>query len=137
MTSAIETESYRASFLWHMRFFGKSTTEFSQLAVSPMRPAGEKTNWQFISQLACFPFCVSNVQSLVKSYTELSLDSWNIQFLCCMIFSRRQKGSIIKNVSIKDCNKISHYGYMSTHTSTSDNRNHYTLCGKVHNHSWN
>ena len=52
------------------------------------------------------------------------------------ILTHTKRFNYKKYVSIKDCNKISHYSYMSTHTSTSDNRNHYTLCGKLHNHSW-
>lgn len=98
MTSFLETESYRASFLWHMRFFGESTTGFSQLALSPMGPAGEKTNLQFIPQLVYFLFCICNMQSLVQSYTELSLYSWNIQLRCYMRFLHTWKSSITKNM---------------------------------------
>lgn len=133
MTFFTETESHRASFLWHMRFFGKSTTGFSQFAVSLRRPAGGKTGWQFIFPVSMLPSQYFKCVVLVKSYTELSLFSWNMQFLCCMRFSHIKKLSIIKKiVSTMDCNKMLHHGYMSSHISTSDNRNHYTPCGKLH-----
>lgn len=60
--------------------------------------SGRENQWEIHFPVSMLPFLYFKVQSLVKSYMELSLYSWNIQFLCCIRFSHTQKFSIIKNM---------------------------------------
>ena len=50
-----------------------------------------ENQWEIHFPVSMLPFLYFKVWSLVKSYTELSLHSWNIQFLCCIRFSHTQK----------------------------------------------
>lgn len=57
-----------------------------------------ENQWEIHFPVSMLPFLYFKVRSLVKSYMELSLYSWNIQFLCCIRFSHTHKFSIIKNM---------------------------------------
>lgn len=138
MTFFTETESRRASFLWHVRFFGKSTTGFSQFAVSLRRPAGGKTGWQFIFPVSMLPSQYFKCVVLVKSYTELSLYSWNMQFLCCMRFSHIKKVSIIKKLfplwTVIKCYIMLIWAVISQPVIIETITHH--VVSFTHNHSW-
>ena len=52
-----------------------------------------ENQWEIHFPVSMLPFLYFKVRSLVKSYMELSLYSWNIQFLCCIRFSHTHKFS--------------------------------------------